>query len=283
VEQIIASYIHAEYYINGLDEPLRVGHLNSQVEDLLDRNKAKTWCFITAWNPLSVNLSPEQNKERNSKLHAELAEYFVIEGEGRDPNGAWRPEESFLVIGIKQAAAKRLATRYGQRAIVFGEKGKPAELIGTLFTEGNCELIRLPKTAFLCSRKIPAGIVLKCYDWAIVQREAGNCVIGGFHSKIEKDVLHYLLKGTQPIIVALARSLKTNLEPEFVQPLKDGRLLIVSPFDKKIRRADKRTASIRNQLMLDLADNATIGHASPGGNLEKMLNSIPSKYRVEFI
>lgn len=273
MEQIIASYNRTEYFINELDEPVRVGHLHSQAEYLLDRNNVKTWCFITAENPLSVNLSPDENIRRNTRLRTELAEYYVIEGEGRDPNGAWQPEKSFFVAGIKQTTAKKLATRFGQRAIVFGEKGKPAELIETLFTEGNCELIRLPKTTFLCSRKVPAGIVLRCYDWAIAQREAGNCVISGFHSKIEKDVLHYLLKGTQPIIVALARGLKTRIEPVFIKPLSEGRLLIISPFDKKVGRADKRTARIRNQLMLDLADHAIIGHASPGGGLERTLRT----------
>ena len=56
---------------------------------------------------------------------------------------------------------------------------------------GNKALLELNKTAFLCSRKVPASIVLKCYDWAIQQREDGNCIISGFHSQIEKDVLHY--------------------------------------------------------------------------------------------
>ena len=55
---------------------------------------------------------------------------------------------------------------------------------------GNIDLLKLPKTAFLCSRKVPATVVLKCYDWAIEQREEGNCIISGFHSVIEKDVLH---------------------------------------------------------------------------------------------
>lgn len=206
----IDSYNQAEYNIEGIDEPIRIGRINQEVEDLLNRTRSKSWCFITACNPLSVDLSPDENIERNARLRTELAEYQIIEGEGRDPNGTWQSEKSFFVAGIKLTAAKKLATRFSQRAIVFGEKGKPAELIETLFTEGNCELIRLPKTAFLCSRKVPAGIVLKCYDWAIAQRDAGNCVISGFHSKIEKDVLHYLLKGTQPIIVALARGLKTK-------------------------------------------------------------------------
>jgi hypothetical protein len=67
-------------------------------------------------------------------------------------------------------------------------------------TLGSIDILKLHKTAFLCSRKCPADIVLKSYDWAIERREKGECVISGFHSKIEKDVLHYLLKGAQPII-----------------------------------------------------------------------------------
>lgn len=77
-------------------------------------------------------------------------------------------------------------------------------------TKGNKELLNLKKTAFLCSRKIPAQAVLTCYDWAIQQRENNKCVISGFHSKIEKDVFHYLAKGSQPIIMALPRGLKTR-------------------------------------------------------------------------
>ncbi len=81
-------------------------------------------------------------------------------------------------------------------------------MIGVEQHTGNLELLKLPKTAFLRSNKVPASIMLKCYDWAIQQREQGNCVISGFHSRIEKDVLHYLLKDKQPIIVALVRGLK---------------------------------------------------------------------------
>ncbi len=46
----------------------------------------------------------------------------------------------------------------------------------------------------MCSRRCPADIVLKSYDWAIAQMEKGVCVISGFHSKTEKDVLRSLLK-----------------------------------------------------------------------------------------
>lgn len=138
---------------------------------------------------------------------------------------------------------------------------------------GNIDLLKLHKTAFLCSRKIPASIVLKCYDWAIEQREQNNCIISGFHSQIEKDVLHYLLKGNQPIIVALARGLKKKIEPEFIKPLEQGRLLIITPFPETTTRVTEQTAVIRNQLMIQLADNITVGFASKGGNLEELLDN----------
>ena len=136
---------------------------------------------------------------------------------------------------------------------------------------GNKDLLKQTKTAFLCSRSIPASAVLKCYDRAIAQREEGNCIISGFHSQLEKDVLHYLLKGKQPIIIALARGLKEKVEPKLIKPLEQGRILIISPFDKTVKRVTEQTAEIRNKMMIELADSITIGYTSEGGKLEDLL------------
>lgn len=138
-------------------------------------------------------------------------------------------------------------------------------------SQGNTDLLKLQKTAFLCSRKIPASVVLKCYDWAIEQRAKGNCVISGFHSQIEKDVLHYLLKGTQPIIIALARGLKEKLEPELQQPFEQGRLLIITPYEAATKRVTEQTAATRNQMMIELAESITVGFASEGGLLSQLI------------
>lgn len=142
---------------------------------------------------------------------------------------------------------------------------------------GNIELLTAHKVAFLCSRKIPASIVLRCYDWAIEQREKGICVISGFHSQIEKDVLHYLLKGTQPIIVALARGLKERIEPEFKEPLEKGRMLILTPFDKDIKRVTEKTAYARNRLMIELADEIALGFLSKNSTLSEILERSEKK------
>lgn len=150
---------------------------------------------------------------------------------------------------------------------------------------GNSDLLKLPKTAFLCSRQVPADTVLKCYDWAIANRDAGTCIISGFHSIIEKDVLHYLLKGQQPIIVALGRGLKEVMEPELKAPFDQGRILFITPFDSKVRRVTSETALRRNQMMIELADNIVVGYASKGGSLERLLLSTrkPIQYLTEQI
>ena len=60
---------------------------------------------------------------------------------------------------------------------------------------GNKELLNLPKTAFLASSTIPPDIVLKCYDWATQMAKEGICVVSGFSSHLEREVLDFLVKG----------------------------------------------------------------------------------------
>ena len=79
---------------------------------------------------------------------------------------------------------------------------------------GNKEILKEHKVGFLCSCKVPAEIILKTYDWAIEQRGKRICVVSGFHSKIEKDVFHYLLKSSQPIILVLSSGMMKRLPVE---------------------------------------------------------------------
>ena len=143
--------------------------------------------------------------------------------------------------------------------------------------KGNIEILKHNKTAFLCSRNIPASTVLKCYDWAIDQREKGNCVISGFHSKIEKDVFHYLLAGTQPVIMVLARGMKEKIELELKKAVDVGRLLIVTPFENSVKRVTTETAEQRNRFMIKLTDEVAIGYASKGGMIERLISEVKGK------
>jgi len=145
---------------------------------------------------------------------------------------------------------------------------------------GNQKILRNHKIAFLCSQKCPASIILKSYDWAIDQREQGKCVISGFHSKIEKDVFHYLLKGSQPIILAEGRGIKQKYNPEIIKAINENRLLIITPFDKSATRITEKTAIQRNEFMAALADEIFIAYASPNGKLQKLISQIQSNGKL---
>lgn len=138
---------------------------------------------------------------------------------------------------------------------------------------GNKDFLNLHKTAFLCSRNVPASVV-KCFDWAIAQREAGKCVISGFHSRLEKDVLAYLLKGKQPVVVVLGRGMKQRIEPELKKALAEERLLIVTPFERDVKWVTTEQAMMRNSLMLHLAQDIVIGYAKPEGNVAFLIKQL---------
>jgi predicted Rossmann fold nucleotide-binding protein DprA/Smf involved in DNA uptake len=145
----------------------------------------------------------------------------------------------------------------------------------TLHTLGNLELMKLRKVAFLCSRNCPAEVLVKSCNWATAQRENGTCVISGFHSGIERDVLHRLLPGTQPIIVALAKGMAKQPEPELRSALDQGRLLIVTRYADSVTHACEDSCWQRNRLMMQLADETVIAYASPGGKLERLCRECP--------
>lgn len=118
---------------------------------------------------------------------------------------------------------------------------------------GNQELLQLKKTAFLASSTISSETVLRCYDWATEMRNHGECVVSGFSSKLEQDVLHFLLKGNQPIIVVLARRMYKIIPEYLKEPLAQGRLLIISV--SPAVRQSKATALARNKYICEMADS----------------------------
>jgi predicted Rossmann fold nucleotide-binding protein DprA/Smf involved in DNA uptake len=115
---------------------------------------------------------------------------------------------------------------------------------------GNKELLTMQKTAFLASGTIAPDVVLRCYDWATDEHE--GCVVSGFSSKLEQDVLHFLLKGKTPVIMVLARRMYREIPEELKASLDQGRLLIIST--STAIRQSRATALARNRYICELAD-----------------------------
>lgn len=117
---------------------------------------------------------------------------------------------------------------------------------------GNHELLSFPKTAFLASSTIPPNMVLKCYDWATQMAKEGKCVVSGFSSHLEREVLHFLAKGKQPIILVLARQMYKQIPAE-LQPLLDANRLLIISVSKAVRQS-RVTAHARNKYICEIAD-----------------------------
>jgi len=135
---------------------------------------------------------------------------------------------------------------------------------------GNEDLWQLHKTAFLSSEKFSAGSVLKSYDWATEINKQGKCVISGFLSKLEKDVFAILMRGSSPIIYAIARSIYAKTPTKLKSHIDSGRLLVVSQFGLGIERYTRETATLRNKFILDVADEIVFAHIHSGGMLDEL-------------
>jgi len=140
----------------------------------------------------------------------------------------------------------------------------------TLASLGNLDLLALPKTGLFCSVRCPGSAILTAYDQAAKWREAGRCVISGFHSPVEKECLHILLRGSQPIIICPARTLPQRVPPEWQQPLADGRLLILSVFRAGEKRITTELAIRRNEFVAALADELWFVYVTPGGQMDSL-------------
>lgn len=117
---------------------------------------------------------------------------------------------------------------------------------------GNQQLLSYTKTGFLASSHIDVSDVMACYEWASRKPEPGCCVMSGFSSKMERDVLHFLLWAHTPVIYVLARRLYKELPSELQDALADGRLLIISTSDAT--RQSKASALKRNEYIAVTAD-----------------------------
>ena len=113
-------------------------------------------------------------------------------------------------------------------------------------------------------------MVLMCYDWAAGKHD--GCVISGFSSKLEQDVLHFLLKAKCSIIIVLARRMYREIPDELKEPLDQGRLLMIS-INNAVRQS-KATALARNKYICELADDILF----VGVNEKSSLNSL----KIEF-
>ena len=148
----------------------------------------------------------------------------------------------------------------------LGEHSPP-----TIAALGNLAPLSRHKIALFCSVRCPGDAILGAYDSARKLRDDGLTVASGFHSPVEKECLRILLRGTQPVIICLARAFgKIRIPTDWRRGLDSGRVLIITPFEKWPPRPTVESARQRNELVAAVADKSLIVHASPGGQIEEI-------------
>lgn len=168
---------------------------------------------------------------------------------------------------------RRGDSAYPEALVQFLRERAPASISAT----GNLKLLSTRPLALFCSVKCPGTLILQTYDLVQQLRDSDRAVIGGFHSPVERECLITLLRGKNPIVICLARGIESmRLPKEYQGPLEEKRVLLLSTFSEKVRRADTGTAASRNAVVAALAHEVFVAHAEPRSKTEILCRDIIS-------
>ena len=133
----------------------------------------------------------------------------------------------------------------------------------------------------LCSTRRLGDAILKTYDLARALRAASVPVIGGFHSPMEKEILDFLLRGNQPIVICPARSIdRMRVPSNWRVGINSQRVVVVSPLTKLNRRATSNLAEERNVFVSDASEEIVVLYADPGGRIDLLSRDLIIKGRT---
>ena len=126
---LLDAYKTTRYTVYAPSMVIELSKTCQPLDDILVVHKASEWAFITAWNPRSDVLTDVENHQRHLQLKEMVRDYYTLEGEGIGVNPAWKPERSWLIIGISKERAVGIGRDFEQNAIVYGTLNEPAELL----------------------------------------------------------------------------------------------------------------------------------------------------------
>ena len=135
-KELLEAYLTTQYCASTPQ-----GVINIQIDKphpdldlLLEAHDVEEWAFITATNPFSEELPPEENTARHEQLVQKVKElgYVAFEGAGVPASQEWNPEVSLLILGIDEDTAVEIGREFNQNAIVRGWYGEVAELVACI-------------------------------------------------------------------------------------------------------------------------------------------------------
>ena len=142
-------------------------------------------------------------------------------------------------------------------------------------TLGNTELMKLYNVGYFASSKIATLSVLPTLDWAaeIAKRE-DVAIVSGFHSKMEREVLDYLLRGRCGIICVLARSIYQQIPAKYREAYAKDRVLFITEVESlNIIMVSKDRAIKRNILVASLANEIVVSSLTDESSLFSIIQT----------
>lgn len=133
---------------------------------------------------------------------------------------------------------------------------------------GNPSLLGLKKIGYFASSKIATLSVLPTLDWAAaVAKRDDVAIISGFHSKMEREVLDFLLRGKCGIICVLARSIYKKIPAKFKEAYNADRVLFISPCKTSATMASRNLCQQRNEYIASISDELVFSSLTPESSL----------------
>ncbi len=139
---------------------------------------------------------------------------------------------------------------------------------------GNQEVMKRYKIAFFASSRVASLSVLPTLDWtAEVARRDDIDVVSGFHSKMEREVLDYLLRGKCGIICVLARSIYKKIPGMYREAYNESRILFISPCKNSSSMISRHLCQQRNEYVASISDELVFSSLTSESSLYNLVSS----------
>lgn len=142
-------------------------------------------------------------------------------------------------------------------------------------TLGNTSLLDRRKIGYFASGTIASLSVLPTLDWAaeVAQRE-DVAIVSGFHSKMEREVLDFLLRGKCGIICVLARSIYKKIPDKYHEAYNAGRVLFIAPFKTSATMTSRHLCQQRNEYVASISDELVFSSLTPDSSLYQLYSAM---------
>ena len=134
---------------------------------------------------------------------------------------------------------------------------------------GNVQLLEREKTLFLCSKKTPYNIYPIIFDWVENLCDT-DCVMCFKTTEMEFEVMTSLLVHKVPTILVVMKRFTDVYNLQIEMALKEGRMLILV-LERDEPRGAGQTPRLRNEFVVNMADNIICGYVNPNGSVFSLL------------